>query len=450
MFSYNLDGLIFTPINQVYTSEKIQEIPILKWKEKLSIDVRVEYSNRNGENFTYFHHATKNFRSRPWNWDHRRQYHLNNDERYYNEFNKEIYHLRWTTTKPHIIKNINELNIGKMMETRNGPMLMLGLHGTPLFNSYLQDRIWNKFDIVEYEFDFEYNQWIAIRKRTFDKEKPNAYRTVEGVLESIMNYISLNDLFELKNQNVENIGQLYDLTLDEKKRKNWRKFHNYVKTQLYKEVSNIRNEKENYHLELACGKGGDIHKLIKSGYKNILAIDSSKEHIYGKNGFQERLEGLGFRENKDKGYFYKDNVKFTLIWGDISKDIKSGDTALSSEDKEKVSNFFEDIPENWKGFNTISIMFAIHYLFGEENKKADVDVWDKDKKKLEGLFNNMKKLLRYDGVVFGTYLNGSNMDEKDMTFIHNGDEIYKIEHALNKKIPEDITYNKYWKEKQIT
>ena len=447
MFEYELDGLIFTPIEQVYTNDK-QEIPVLKWKEKLSIDVRVEYSNKNNENFTYFHHGTKNFRSKEWGWDYRRQYYLVNDERYYNEFNKDIHYLRWTTTKKNIIKNINDLNIGKIVETRKGnTMFILGLKGTPTFNSYINEKVWNKFDIIEYEFDFKYNQWVAIRKRTFDKEKPNAYKTIESVLESIMNYISLNDLFELKNQNVENIGQLYDLTSDEKKRKNWRKFHVYVKNQLYKEVSNIRNEKDNYHLELACGKGGDLHNLIKNGYKNILAIDSSKEEIYGKNGFQERLEGLGFRENKDKGYFYRNEVKFTLIWGDISKDIKSGISALSDNDKEKLKIFFENTPENWKGFNTISMMFSIHYLFGRMDEKDNI--WNKDKTKLEGLLNNIKTLLRYDGVMFGTYLNGLNMDDKDMKFIHNGDLIYKIEHILNKKIPENITYDKYWKEKKI-
>ena len=45
---------------------------------------------------------------------------------------------------------------------------------------------------------------------------------------------------------------------------------------------------------------------------------------------------------------------------------------------------------------------------------------------------NLKENLKYGGIIFGTYLNGKNIKD-DYTFIHNGKQIYKIEHLLNEK-----------------
>jgi len=441
-FHYQLDGLIFTPIEQPYTSDK-QEIPVLKWKEALSIDVRVEYNHKQG--FTYFHHGTKGLHSKPWGMKPHRN--LLNDPKYFDEFEKDIQWLRWQTTKQDIIKNLGKLNLGKVTLDKKGrENFALGIHGVPQSNSMIRP-IWSKYDIVEYEFDFELNQWVAIRKRTFDKEKANAYRTVESVIKSVINYISIDELYELKNQNVENIGALYDLTRDDIKRKQWRKYNNYVKGALFKEVSKIRTNKHNYHLELACGKGGDIHKLIKNGYKNILAIDSSKEEIYGKKGYEDRLEGMGF---KKMGYYWEKNgVKFTVVWGDVTENIKNSDSGLSEEDKEKLKSFFDDLPENWEGFDTISIMYAIHYFFGEMEEDKEDKVWKADKGKWEGFMKNIKELLKYNGLVFGAYLNGDNMSEEKMDFVKDGDLMYRIEHLQNKRIPKTITYEKFFNKKKI-
>ena len=441
-FHYELDGLIFTPIEQPYTSDK-QEVPVLKWKESLSIDVRVEYNHKQG--FTYFHHGSKGLHSKPWGMKPHRN--LQNDPQYFDEFEKDLHWLRWQTTKPEIIKNLGKLNLGKVTLDKKGrENFALGIHGVPQSNSMIRP-IWSKYDIIEYEYDFELNQWIAIRKRTFDKEKANAYKTVESVIKSIINYISIEELYDLKNQNVENIGALYDLTRDDIKRKNWRKYNNFVKGELYKEVAKIRTTKHNYHLELASGKGGDIHKLIKNGYKNILAIDSSREEIYGKKGYEDRLEGMGF---KKIGYHWEKNgVKFTVVWGDVTKNIKNGESGLSNEDKERLKNFFDNLPENWEGFDTISIMYAIHYFFGEMEEDKEDKIWKANKGKWEGFMENVKELLKYNGLVFGTYLNGDNMNEDKIDFIKDGDLMYRIKQLHNKPVAKSITYDKFFNKKKI-
>lgn len=434
LFNYELDGLIFTPIKQSYT-DSLSDIqkPTFKWKPKLSIDVRVEYNNR--ENFTYFHYNNKT--GKTWNYNTRGL----NQNLYKNIMNKDIKYGRWQTTDLNIINNLKDYNIGYVTKSKTGKdIIYLGFEGYP--NDYSDiNRINTKYDIVEYEYDFKLNRWVAIRLRTFDKEEPNAYMTIKNIVDVILNYISLDDIYELKNMSIENIGLIYDFTKDNVKRKNWRIFHNYVKYKMYNETS--KKISVNYHLELACGKGGDIQKLEKNGYKNILAIDSSKNELYEKNGYVERLLRMGYI--KEKYYYKKGDIKFTIVHGDATKSIKDFKSGLSNEENEKLKSFFKDLPENWRGFDSISIMFAIHYLFGDF--VADDKPWVTNKDKLEGFMENIK-LLRRGGIFFGTYLNGFNINKDVMEFIHNGDLIYKIEHLLDSK--KEITkYNEIWKNKNI-
>lgn len=434
LFNYELDGLIFTPIKQSYT-DSLSDIqkPTFKWKPKLSIDVRVEYNNR--ENFTYFHYNNKT--GKTWNYNTRGL----NQNLYKNIMNKDIKYGRWQTTDLNIINNLKDYNIGYVTKSKTGKdIIYLGFEGYP--NDYSDiNRINTKYDIVEYEYDFKLNRWVAIRIRTFDKEEPNAYMTIKNIVDVILNYISLDDIYELKNMSIENIGLIYDFTKDNVKRKNWRIFHNYVKYKMYNETS--KKISVNYHLELACGKGGDIQKLEKNGYKNILAIDSSKNELYEKNGYVERLLRMGYI--KEKYYYKKGDIKFTIVHGDATKSIKDFKSGLSNEENEKLKSFFKDLPENWRGFDSISIMFAIHYLFGDF--VADDKPWVTNKDKLEGFMENIK-LLRRGGIFFGTYLNGFNINKDVMEFIHNGDLIYKIEHLLDSK--KEITkYNEIWKNKNI-
>ena len=418
-FNYNLDGLIFTPIDQEYTDDLDSiKYPVFKWKEKLSIDVRISFSNK--MQFTQFHAHAYN---KPWYGD--------------PNYNWGAFE---STDKKLLcrVKN-SKLNLGRIGNNKKGmETFYLGLDDYPNANSDL-GRINNKTDIVEYEFNLEENRWEAIRLRTNDKEKPNARRTIQSILNGIINYVSLDNIYELKNLKLENIGALYDLTEDNVQRRSWRKFHNYVKGEILKKASELTET--NYHLELACGKGGDLFKWQKLGYKNILAIDTSSTELYEKNGFKERLICAGFIK---KDYYYKKNdMKITIVFGDVSKSLKS--CGMNDEENDKLNEFFKNLSKDFKGFDTIGIMFAIHYMFGEEEEEGKP--WDSKQKKLEGFMNNLKENLKYGGIIFGTYLNGKNIKD-DYTFIHNGKQIYKIEHLLNEKDNFE-KYNDIWKNKKM-
>ncbi len=432
LFKYELDGLIFTPIDQPYTSDK-QDIPVLKWKEKLSIDVRVDY-NQN-ENFTYFHHGTMMEGVSMWKWKPNNQ--LKNNKNYTGYLDPQVQHARFTSTNKDIIRAVNDLNLGIIKRNK----FYLGKVGPPASDSNIR-KIHTKFDIVEYEFDFIKNEWIALRIRTFDKEKANAKRTIESVLKSIINYISIDDIYELQHQNEENVGALYNLTKDTIKRKQWRNYNGFVKGELYKQVANLTDRKRHFHLELACGKLGDLKKFIKYGYTDILAMDTSDTELYGANGAEERMLGMGFR--KVGSQYRKGDLTITLVWGDVTKNIKSGEAGMDIKEKKKIADFFDTAPEDWEGFNSCSIMYAIHYFFGYEQKN---EIWDASKEKFDGFMENLSELMRYDGIVFGTYLN--NISKEDMSFVQHGDVMYQIKHLYQKAVPKNITYDTFFKKKQI-
>lgn len=412
---YKIDGLIFTPIDQHYVEGIIQELPVFKWKKRHTIDVRVKYVKK--DNFTYFIFGKKFGRINRWSQEFfEREYIRTRDtrtqmmHRLFNE-NQEYEGLR---------KNIIHFGKYKVYNSNIFYNGFLGKPGKPN-EDHLTGRVLNrdfdvildKFDIIEYEY--RNGDWYPLRKRTFDKAEANAIKTIDGVLKVIEEDITINKMIKFENEykTNESIGKIYNNISQDKsfKRDNWRKFHNFVKKETISNGSN--NCIGGSYLDLACGKGGDIGKYIHLGYKNILAIDSSHGELYGKNGYIHRLFNFGF-ENKGN-YFEKNDVKITVVWGDISKSIRNGDCGNSKKEKEKLLNFFTQIDK----FNCVSIMFAIHYMFGDfvDNK------WKANNKKINDFYINVVDMLdERDGKFIGTYLN----DSTSGTFSNHGIPFYKI------------------------
>ena len=130
-FPYELDGLIFTPVYSSY----IGYLPIIKWKEKHSIDVKLRYNSQ--YNFTEF-----------------------------------------LTYNDNIIRTSNPRYRGKMVNN-NG---ILGVSGKL---TYITSAI--------YEFEYYNDKWNLLRQRE-DKDKPNAPKTILGVLNAINENITVTDL----------------------------------------------------------------------------------------------------------------------------------------------------------------------------------------------------------------------------------------------------------------
>ncbi len=166
-------------------------------------------------------------------------------------------------------------------------------------------------------------------------------------------------------------------------------------------------------LDLACGKGGDISKWRDNEIDICVGIDSVKNNIYDENdGACERHQ---FYKNQK---IYKGKMPdIHFLVGDVSKtfDDESAFSDLQSKILYKKL-WYPDVELNTrfkdKGFNIISIMFALHYFF--QNKSS-----------LNNLINNISKNLKKGGFLIGCCFDGARVFEllKDLP--------YKADHKIN-------------------
>jgi hypothetical protein len=330
--SINLDGLIYTPINETYN----YNTNTFKWKNDITIDVLV--------------------------------------------MNKQYY------------------------ASNRGKLILLG-------NEYkFSNKININNEIGEFSFNTTTGQWNLLRIRT-DKKIPNAILTIKSAWLAIKQNITIENISEI---DLKNTGMQYNTTGKSiKVRKSesdikYRCFHNSIKKLIidYKDDTENNNK---FLLDLGTGKGGDMMKWKNTGYKNILAIDSSWEHIYGPNGFLERYNKIKDTELKD--------LSITFIWGDVSKNIRSGDAGLNPKEKTKLKNYFKQYPR--LKFDKITCNFAIHYFLLSDT------MWN-------GFIKNIKLLIIKNGLFIGTYLNANKIIEGE--FYKNDKLIYTLKRKNDAEI----------------
>ena len=195
-------------------------------------------------------------------------------------------------------------------------------------------------------------------------------------------------------------------------------FHNQgIKQQLYKKSPN-----KNSILELACGEGGDMNRILNEKYKFVLGVDLVKNNIINpRSGAYSRMLKRRMQYNRqldagpDKIYF--PDIVFAV--GDCAVDIKSGRAASIVGDKESenllkiVMNRNTKYPPYLKylsgkgadGFDCVSCMFAIHYFFENETK-------------LKGFLHNVSNNLKKNGIFICTFMDGKLV--QDMILKNDG------------------------------
>jgi len=172
----------------------------------------------------------------------------------------------------------------------------------------------------------------------------------------------------------------------------YQNFHNhYIKYQLYyfsspsyiKDIQRV----EGKVLDLCCGKGVDINKIKKAHYEEIVGLDIDINNVkYAQNYYKTVIPMPKPRA------FYARGDAGKLIWPDQS-------SGFTESDKIYTRKF---IPTKYY-FDTISLMFCIHYLFEDEVK-------------LRTLLQNLNDNLKIGGFVIGTTFDGeriySNLEGK--------------------------------------
>lgn len=342
-FPYLLDGLILTPLNGLYIPEN-RSFLIYKWKDIHTIDVRVVEDSSD---------------DLLWHFD------VN----------------RANTNSADIIE-------GYSYDERKD------------LNNEITTGITDGL-IIEFMWSEKQGQFIPIRIRE-DKIKPNARLTVEGVIAAIKDDIHVEELFDLDKASLQ-FGDVFyqEKNLNRREREKsldiaFKDFHNYIKTELIKYPDN--GNRGVTLLDLAAGKGGDIHKWLHSGYKEILACDITATAL---DEFSKRIKKIKKTKEGKK-------LNITLINTDSTKRLITGQAGLTDEAQKRLRNYFTEEHPVMK-FSKVVCNFAISYMFNDEDPTAT------------GFFTNITdSLAKADetgetGYFVGTIIDGNLLDKAFIT-----------------------------------
>jgi len=224
-----------------------------------------------------------------------------------------------------------------------------------------------------------------------------------------------------------------------------RAFHNFVKSKLLSGSKPIKYDDRKISIfDMSVGIGGDLNKWFFNKFDEIYAMDLDKDNLGTRqdnenNTLWGRINQFGQDDDKkthnliEKSRWIK-NTKFYVFDGDMSEDL-----SLKSKLRLNFLNIKVDI---------ITIFFSIHYIFD-------------DTRKIEQLFNNIKKYLKPNGYLLITTLDGNKVFQqlkdresiKEIIQLDSGEEkiLWKIkktkEYLKNQKhlsnLPTDVSSLKF-------
>ena len=404
-YDFNIDGLIYIPLNDHYPIRGGGWHSLLKWKpsEFNSIDFLVRtlkdeqgndiikplvVKNKDKETILRYKTAILYVGS-------------NNDT--FNKISNE-----WI--KNIIPKEFNPENLSdEQAERHNRAKIFIDENDMMVFVDPIskQQYVLKDDSIVEFYYNRDTYGWIPMRNRNdktdqYKKGKKifgNFESTANDIWKSIVRPVTMRMLFdgdidtnkiEVQADNIATNKSYYKCVEEEEynhtKRLPMQNFHNiYVKKTLIYDYSphHLTKEKSNKQvgklLDLACGKGGDLSKWKNAKLKDVIAIDISKPCVeYGKNFFKT---------------YPKPKPAVRYIWGDTSQLIwPDQEAGKSTMDKQRMKEW---IP-NKNDFDMVSCQFCIHYYFENEIK-------------LRTLIQNVTDNIKMGGYFIGTCFNGKDI-----------------------------------------
>lgn len=270
--------------------------------------------------------------------------------------------------------------------------------------------------IVEFAYNHELEKgwrWKPLRVR-YDKTAElqaggrnfgNAYHVANSNWHSIHNPITAEMLTTGANIPSETSDDsiYYNRTGNKSNTLALREFHNlFVKSRLIGAVSKPGDKL----IDMAVGKAGDWSKWIHSDLRFILGLDISRDNI------ENRIDGACARTlNYHKRTRHMPDAIF--LNGDSSKNIKNGAALYKESDRTTIKALFGMLPDNKKseidgawikkhvgicgeGFEVSSIQFAIHYMFENKGKVLE-------------FIRNVSETTKVDGYFIGTCYDGKSV-----------------------------------------
>lgn len=379
---YELDGLIYHPLNQSYeTNAQESKYSEYKWKppNKNSVDMYIEF--RRDDTTNEIMRIYDNTESVERN-------------RYY---------------------RICNLYVGKAIRNKEQPIPFDRNHGTSqcyIFETdgILKDEEGNIISdrtVVEFYYQNDPNiapekRWVPIRTRydktesveRYQKEYGNYFTVADKVWRSIVNPVSMSDMIELGKGNTKEgdfygnmikqiIGKIDNKLIIESNRekKYYQKknkiaklmgqFHNAIKSNLiytyYHRVFN--NDVSKSIFDIACGRGGDISKFYYVNPDFYVGIDIDNQGLISPDDGAISRYNNSRKKRPDfpKMYFIQADAR-ALLDLESQKKVLSG---MDSKNEILLKRFFPQSSNEknikYKTFDVINCQFAVHYFLKDDN-----------------------------------------------------------------------------------
>ena len=437
IYDYNLDGLIFTPINKPYpvrVRDTIIMKDLLKWKpiEQLSIDFYVEFK-KNNVKLDIDTNVSSNVRIDG-----------TNDR---------------NVVMKYVVATLKTKSRGELVLFK--PSKFLDRNSTPYLTKLYLDKnlsIMTRHNeviltdsVVEFVYETEKNNWIPLRIRkdkTLEKN-PNSLLTAIEIWETIMKPVSRAVITGQDRITISGTDSYYsDLTgVLKMTTKSLRNYNNRLKEYLIKyAIDKIKQTQKQTQtqrhrqrkretdtntirvLDLGIGKGNDLYKYTLNNVDYVLGIDISNNNLLNEtDGAIVRYEKLQLQNNEESSRnmpLHKvPSVDF--VWGDVSKNINNGDAGMDTDNTLLLRNIFNGNgsgdrrtvgpvgpvgPVGLNGFNLVNCQFVIHYLF-------------KDITTFNGFIGNVQRNISRNGLFIYSTLNGRAIYDK---FLEMGPEQTEI------------------------
>ena len=311
-YKYDIDGLIFTPIEEQYRTN------VYKWKppEQQTIDFFIIFRHRNSVNKTKTELILDLYVTAP-----NRNFKYNRNT--FKHINPKSKYIPYLFSKNNKIIVFNKGN--KFIFKKNGEEIII--NNKSIVEMSFLNGTWvphkNRFDK-----DKQYNE--SIKKGIFDG--PNALHIAKFIMGLIKKPITTEMI---------TTGKIYFTGVNKKNSliSNMIKFNNQIKKQMYDSYL-----KKNMNLlELSAGRGGDFYRFLFKQPKFILFTN------YAKDALQEAQR------------------RFHLIKKDSKEELNETSIIFQEYDlREDVTKDMKPLIDS-KQFDVVSCQFAIHYFMESEN-----------------------------------------------------------------------------------
>lgn len=432
---YVLDGLIYTPIDQIYTKKK-SKFSILRWKpaNKNSIDfyIKFEKNPRDNKIYTVFDKSTLNNIDE----ENKKDGDLIADEKLYQIINLYVGQLQNNIEKPILFKPEDNLSQTYVM-IENG------------FPRDFENNIILDSTVVEFIYDESENsnfKWKPLRTRydktffvqNYQKKYGNYYIFAKKIWNSIKNPITIEDLVLLSNpttsdnhfkylQNkltktvIVRNDAYYQLKSDFGK--NMTYFINFIKSNLisiYCSIKDINYSTKKIKLnvlDLAIGRGGDLLKYYHSNVNSVVGLDVNEAGL-----FSGADAALGRYNNLRKKYPNFTKINFIVADSGLKLDLDNQRNVgiYNSNNIKLLKQYFgeDENSTKYETFNTIVCNLAVHYFL-------------KDSNSFDNFCYNVNKYLSNNGYFIATTLDGellfedlknNNGNIKDSIILESGEK----------------------------